>query len=49
MPYFRTESVEKSNNEVIGAKNVACFSVLKQLEDGAILQGLFKKICGVCV
>lgn len=35
MPYFHIESVEKSNNEVMIAKSVACFSVLKQLEDGA--------------
>lgn len=52
MPYFRTESVQKSSNEAMVAKNVACFRVLKQLEDGgsqAILQGLFNKLCGVCV
>lgn len=34
MPYFCIESVEKSSNEVMVAKNVACFRVLKQLEDG---------------
>lgn len=34
MPYFHIENVEKSNNEVMIAKNIACFSVLKQLENG---------------
>lgn len=34
MPYFCIESVEKSSNEAMVAKNVACFRVLKQLEDG---------------
>lgn len=34
MPYICIESVEKSSNEVMVAKNVAYFRVLKQLEDG---------------
>lgn len=36
-------SVEESNNEVMIAKNAACFSVLKQqLEDGGSVWQFFK-------
>lgn len=34
MPYFRIDGVEKSCNEAMVAKNVACFRMLKQLDDG---------------